>query len=394
MDRNKMTWYEFFAGGGMARLGLGEQWHCLFANDFSTKKAAAYRAAFGENGIAHELRVEDVRELRVTDLPGVPDLVWASFPCQDLSLAGNGAGLDGHRSGMFSPFWELVRELAVDGRKPQIVVLENVVGAITSHGGRDFQNIICKMTSAGYSVGAVVIDAVLFVPQSRPRLFVVAVDSAASIPKTCSVDEPNDLWHPANLVKAYEDLPASLKRNWIWWTLPEPTARVKSLASLIEDVPTGIRWHVAFETKRLIGMMSPLNLRKVRQAQALSEATGERLVGTVYKRTRPVLVDGVTRKVQRAELRFDDISGCLRTPAGGSSRQIIFAVEGKSVRSRLLSTKEAARLMGVPEDYPIPANYNDGYHLFGDGLVVPAVAWLDTHILQRIAKPTKAIGAA
>jgi DNA (cytosine-5)-methyltransferase 1 len=71
----------------------------------------------------------------------------------------------------------------------------------------------------------------------------------------------------------------------------------------------------------------------------------------------------------------------LRTPAGGSSRQTILLVEGERVRTRLLAPREAARLMGVPEDFPVPANYNDAYHLFGDGVVAPVVAWLNEHLL-------------
>jgi len=125
-----------------------------------------------------------------------------------------------------------------------------------------------------------------------------------------------------------------------------------------------------------------VNRDKLREAQA----SGELTIGTVYKRTRP---DGNGKKMQRAEVRFDQISGCLRTPAGGSSRQIVLVVKGKSVRSRLLSPREAARLMGVPEDYPIPQNYNEAYHLFGDGLVVPVVDWLAKHLLSRVALASK-----
>ena len=73
-----MTWYEFFAGGGMARLGLGDAWECLFANEWSEKKAAAYRARFGGD----ELRVCDVASLRTSDLRGHADLAWASFPAR------------------------------------------------------------------------------------------------------------------------------------------------------------------------------------------------------------------------------------------------------------------------------------------------------------------------
>ncbi|MDR3716047.1 MAG: DNA cytosine methyltransferase [Puia sp.] len=93
------TFYEFFAGGGMARAGLGDEWRCLFANDFDEKKASSYRANWG----AEHLTVKDVAKVKVEALPGQADLAWASFPCQDLSLAGDGAGLKGHRSGSFWP---------------------------------------------------------------------------------------------------------------------------------------------------------------------------------------------------------------------------------------------------------------------------------------------------
>lgn len=116
----------------MARLGLGSTWKCIFANDFCEKKAKAYRAFFGPSP---ELKVADVERLTTSDLSGVPDLVWASFPCQDLSLAGNGAGLDGERSGAFRPFWRLVSRMIDEGRAPRLVVLENVTGALTSHSG-------------------------------------------------------------------------------------------------------------------------------------------------------------------------------------------------------------------------------------------------------------------
>ena len=107
-------------------------------------------------------------------LPGHADLVWASFPCQDLSLAGSGAGLAGERSGTFIPFWKLIEGLISGGRKPRVVVLENVVGTITSHGGKDFRTLIRPISNSGYLVGAVVINAVHFLPQSRSRLFVIA----------------------------------------------------------------------------------------------------------------------------------------------------------------------------------------------------------------------------
>jgi DNA (cytosine-5)-methyltransferase 1 len=129
--------------------------------------------------------------------------------------------------------------------------------------------------------------------------------------------------------------------------------------------------------------MNPVNLAKVDEAKR----AGCRMVGGVYRRTR---VDPVGKKVQRAEVRFDDVAGCLRTPLGGSSRQFIMVVKGDTVRSRLLSPREAARLMGLADDYLLPKNYNEAYYLAGDGVAVPVVRFLAVHILEPILRPSLA----
>jgi DNA (cytosine-5)-methyltransferase 1 len=377
MSQQKFMWYEFFAGGGMARVGLGDRWVCTFANEWCPKKAAAYRAHFGP---CPELKVEDVAKLTPQDLPAMPDLVWASFPCQDLSLAGNGAGLEGERSGTFKPFWELVKRLLAEGRKARLVVLENVVGAITSHGGKDFAAILRAVSESEYRVGAMVIDAVRFLPQSRPRLFIVAAANGVSIPKGLVSPKPTP-WYGSSIVAAHRGLPSSVKDSWVWWKLPEPPRRAVNLSSLIEETPSGTSWHSKEETARLISLMSDVNRKKLWGVQR----EGRRKVGTLYRRTRAVKAEnGTVRKLQRAEVRFDEIAGCLRTPVGGSSRQTILVVEGETVRSRLLSAREAARLMGVPDGYPIPENYNEAYHVFGDGLAVPVVRWLEKHLLRPL----------
>ena len=375
MAKSRRIWYEFFAGGGMARLGLGPTWKCTFANDICEKKASAYRAHFGPSP---ELRVADVGRLSTRDLPGVPDLAWGSFPCQDLSLAGNGAGLDGERSGTFRPFWKLVSGMVNERRAPKVVVIENVNGALTSHSGGDFASIVRAFADSGYRVGAVIMNASRFLPQSRPRLFIVGLHGHVSIPSKLTSAVPAEPWHTKSLIKAYENLPERLARNWIWWTMPVPKESVPTLASLIEDRPTGISWHSESETRRLLELMAPNHRKKV--ANALQ--AGKRHVGTIYKRTRPNKNGAM---VQRAEVRFDGISGCLRTPVGGSSRQTVMIVEKGRVRTRLLSPREAARLMGVPDSYPLPLNYNDAYHVFGDGVVVPVVSWLEDHLLLPLA---------
>jgi DNA (cytosine-5)-methyltransferase 1 len=369
----KATFYEFFAGGGMARLGLGEDWTCLFANDFDAKKGAAYRSNFGGG----QLAVKDVREVAPDELPGVADLAWGSFPCQDLSLAGAGAGLKGERSGTFYPFWDVMAALARDGRGPRIIALENVCGVLTSHGGRDFAAICQTFADAGYRCGALVVDAELFVPQSRPRLFLIGLREGVDADRRLLSPVPLAAFHTPALRRAVEALPDRLRSEHLWWRLPAPENRLKGFADLIEDVPTGVAWDAPARTRRLLAMMSPLNQAKVTDAMR----AGRRVVGGLYRRTRE---DTGGRKVQRAEVRFDDISGCLRTPAGGSSRQMILVVEGESVRSRLISARETARLMGLPDSYRLPANYNEAYHLTGDGVAVDVVRHLARHIFEPL----------
>jgi DNA (cytosine-5)-methyltransferase 1 len=383
MKSKRLTWYEFFAGGGMARIGLGQGWNCSFANEWSEKKAAAYRAVFGGS----ELRVCDVADLTADNLPGSATLVWASFPCQDLSLAGSGVGLNGKRSGTFRPFWELVQASIESGRIPKLIVLENVVGTLTSHAGKDFNFIVNALDESGYRVGGLVLDAVKFLPHSRPRLFIVACHSTLKIPTRLTLDEPDGKCHPRSLNVAHERLPESLKKSWVWWSLPEPTEPIGELSVLIEDEPSGVNWHTKEQTERLISLMSPVHLEKLAQAKSLKK----RIIGTVYKRTRP---NESGARTQRAEIRFDQVSGCLRTPVGGSSRQTIVVVEGGTVRSRLLSPREAARLMGVPDSYPLPVNYNEAYHLFGDGIAVPVVSWLEKHLLRPLAVSSEVVRAA
>ena len=367
------SFFEFFAGGGMARMGLGEVWDCAFANDCSEKKAQVYRANFAD--ALKILRVDDVANIRIPELPGTPDLVWGSFPCQDLSLAGAGAGLSGERSGVFWPFLKLIKGLQDQERGPKIVVLENVEGILTSHDGSDFRTVIETLSKSGYRVGALTVDAVHFVPQSRPRVFFIAVSKdvcpLTRFTKAAPVAGAKYPWHSEALRAVQHSLPNALKKDWLWWDMASPAPRALTIQDLLEPHEE-VSWSPPETTRKLLAMMSDVNLAKVHKAKRLGTA----VVGTVYKRTR--------NGVQRAEVRFDGISGCLRTPGGGSSRQTILLVEEERVRSRLLTPREAARLMGIPDSYALPSNYNDAYHVSGDGLAVPAVSWIEQELLRPL----------
>jgi len=350
-----LTFYEFFAGGGMARLGLGSAWRCLFANDFDPVKVATYRANFG----SEDLRAGDVWQLSAADLPGQADLAWASSPCQDFSLAGGRAGLAGGRSSAFFGFWRLIEALNAEGRAPRAIVIENVVGLLTSHGGKDFEALCGTLAKEGYSFGALEVDAACFTPQSRPRVFVVA--SRDPRPELTG-DSP---FHTPAVRAAFDRLPVELRAHWCWWRVPAPPTRNTDLGAVLED---GAAWRSDDDTDRLLSLMTPAHRNR------LSDGT----VGAVFRRTR---ADG-----QRAEVRTDGLAGCLRTPRGGSSRQTIVAAEGGKVRSRLLTPREGARLMGLPESYQLPERATAALHVVGDGVAVPVVRWLAEHLLESLLR--------
>jgi DNA (cytosine-5)-methyltransferase 1 len=359
--------YEFFAGGGLARLGLEPDFACVFANDFDPAKANAYRTAWGEA----DMRQGDIWSLSSADLPGQAALAWASFPCQDLSLAGARRGLAAPRSGAFWGFHRLIEKIAHEKRAPDVLALENVSGLLSSHGGADFTALVHALDGLGYRVGALEVDAALFTPQSRPRLFIIAARSAPSHLISSGPIEP---FHSMALRNVVARMPDTLRKHFVWWRLDSPPKRNTRLADVLED--DNIAWNSEEQTAKLLSQMSPLQRARV---DALRES-GRREVGAVFRRIR--IEHG--ERVQRAEARFDGIAGCLRTPTGGSSRQLLLFIEGETIRSRLLTPREAARLMGVPDEYPLPTSQTAALHLIGDAVCVQVVRWLSQHLLRPL----------
>jgi DNA (cytosine-5)-methyltransferase 1 len=219
------------------------------------------------------------------------------------------------------------------------------------------------LAGAGYRFGALEVDAAHHTPQSRVRCVIVA-----------TLEDPSGLTAaapaPRSVAAARDRLPVELRARWVDWRLPAPPRHNLDLAAVLES-DEAVPWRSADATQALLAMMD--DLHRARLDAVL--ASGERRVGTAFRRMRG--------GVQRAEARFDGIAGCLRTPGGGSSRQFVLVCENGAVRSRWLTAREAARLMGLPESYRLPASANAGLHLAGDGVVVPVV----THLAEAILTP-------
>jgi DNA (cytosine-5)-methyltransferase 1 len=235
------TFYEFFAGGGMARAGLGVGWSCVFANDNDAAKIASYTRNHGAKGV----KLADVARLTTSDLPGEAALAWGSFPCQDLSEAGAGAALDGYRSNAIWPCLKLVRALRSEKRAPRMIVLENVSGLLEPRHDGFFGAICSALNDMGYQFGVVMIDAELFIPQSRLRVFIVAVDNTLAIPADIVAPSSSRPFHSPALITASE---RHARHAPIWWRLPVPPRRNTILA----DFPRR-RAFRSFSANRFLG---------------------------------------------------------------------------------------------------------------------------------------------
>lgn len=352
---------EFFAGIGLVREAVEPLgWHCVFANDIAPEKAEIYSGRFGGD----HLLVADVREVAVDDLPADIGLATASFPCIDLSLAGNRAGLAGEHSGTVWPFLELVAGLCQQGSAPRALLFENVTGFLTSHRGQDLGNVCARLAKLGYCQDVALVDARWFVPQSRPRLFVLAVRHDL-LPHALPLSGDLTRLRPRairDFQLRHPDLP------FVELPLPEPPLRCSTtLASILEDVPVDSSlWWSPERVAETIHAMNPRHRSKVDELRR-----GRREgVGTMFRRVRNGRTVG--------ELRDDCLAGCLRTPQGGSSVQFLVDTRQSQLRIRPLTGLEYARLQGAG-DYPINVGRRQAQLGFGDAVCVPAVRWLVDH---------------
>lgn len=368
------TFAEFFAGIGLVRLGLERAgWKAIFANDIDNKKLEMYWNNF--NDTIETFLSGDIHELTPSDIPDVT-LATVSFPCTDLSLAGSRTGLAGKQSGAFWGFMRLLDGL--NGRRPPLILIENVPAFLTSRSGRDFSNAIRRLNELGYSCDAFVLNASNFTPQSRARLFIVGMfDTPRTMNTKVALSGRAPELKPRQLT---ERILGSPSLSWTITDIPPPPHIRTTLADIIEDLPAeSPRW---WSSERLSYLMGQMSERHVQVTEALIR--GRKLgYATVYRRVR------YGRSM--AEVRADGIAGCLRTPKGGSSRQILLAAGKGSIRARFMTPREYARLQGVPDSYTIDVPDNQAYFGFGDAVCVPAIEWIGTKVLGPLV--TKLTGS-
>ena len=363
-----LTTAEYFAGIGLFRMGLeAAGWRVVYANDWSAERAQMYHGFFGE-----EYKVQDIFSVAPEDVPQAT-LATCSFPCIDLSLAGNLKGINAKHSGAFWGFHELLKKQ--DSHSPPIVLLENVTGWLYSNGGADFYATARSLNELGYVCDVFMLNARSFVPQSRPRLFMVGVKSSLDAGEFQYLASRSKRLMPDRLRLLMQ---ASSDIQWARLDIPEPPPYLSEGFSddIVENLPSDSPcWWDKEKVDKHIGMMSAPHLSLVRKL-ARQEKESFR---TFFRRRRTA--------GQRAEVRPDDIAGCLRTAVGGSGKQFLVAAGNDSIRMRTLTAREYARLQGVPDSFQILAkSERQSLSAFGDAVCVPVVTWIAKEILLPLVK--------
>ena len=352
---------EFFAGIGLMRMGLERAgWRVVFANDIDPDKHAIYKAHFnhGDDGFA----LDDIHKLNPESVPATA-LATASFPCNDLSLAGAREGLNGKQSSAFWGFVSILRKMGE--RRPPILLVENVLGFLSARGGNDFRDALIALNELGYSVDPFIIDASWFVPQSRQRLFVVATRGDDT-----NVDVPESSLRPDALRKFIVTHP---EVRWNLSVLPAPKHRHPKLMNILENLPDNApEWWSKDRADYFLSQMSDRH-RMIADAMIIRHRHS---YATAFRRVR--------NGKSMAEIRVDGLAGCLRTPRGGSGRQILFKAGFGKYAVRLLTPKECARLMGA-DDFTITGTLNQALFGFGDAVCVPAIQWIAETYLNPLA---------
>lgn len=379
-ERFSKTFCEFFAGIGLVRAGLEPSgWRCVYANDVDPKKKELYENRFGIDDRFYLGDVWNTSEVldRIVERPF---LATASFPCVDLSPAGYRRGFEGEHSSTFFGFVEILARLGERG--PKLILLENVTGFLTSKNGADFKAAIRSLSELGYAIDAFTLDAKYFVPQSRPRVFVVGAARDLEVPGAIRSNATD--WFGVGFDRAIERADAAIRPRrivpllrsidpppeLIAFDIPIPNAKIAPLVELI-DLDLNQKWWDEAQVQKHYLMMND----KHRAIVDRMIAAGESFVGTIFRRKR----GGSTR----AEVRFDGLAGCLRTPRGGSARQIVVAIDRGVLRMRWMSPREYARLQGAG-DYPLVENEVQNLFGFGDAVCTPVIRYIDRYILSPV----------
>jgi DNA (cytosine-5)-methyltransferase 1 len=339
------TFIELYAGIGLVRHGLEKAgWTCLRSNDICPRKASIYEENFKER-----MEVGDVRKLP-EDFFGGADLITASFPCQDFSLSGKRRGFEGEMSGSILHVLKAVGKLP-EALKPRGLMFENVPGFLNDKEAASQLLRLCA--SVGFPfIYMRVIDASVFTPQIRKRMFIIAAAAytgpIATTPSWCKEE-----------AVVFVDEVSFGKPSPV-----PPFPAEDSSSKVLEDERDGFHY---LNARELLDNVSPRH--------------HERLLNLPDGSFCAVTVQGAS-KGNKYHVHPTGKCACLRA----ANHYVYIARKWKGTCiMRRLTLLECSRMQGA-DGFRIPGSvsYARAYTAFGEAVCSPVITWLGLNVLPRL----------
>lgn len=363
-----MKFIDMFAGMGTVRMGFEKAGHeCVSAIEFDKHKRRIYEVIFG-----NEPEFGDITAVRGPDLP-YADCWCFGAPCQDFSIAGLRAGLDGERSGLVREVFRLVREKEPADR-PEWLLYENVKGMLSSNSGWDFAAIQAEMGQCGYDVQWQLLNSKDFgVPQNRERVYTIGHLRRCGSRKIFPIGGNN----PTTIT-----VKGTLRGCGAPWdTRHEDICRVYGVDGLAPTVTSGQGGGIQpkiLEVKQIGNVMPTATRDNPNQGRVYDPAGLAPCLNKMEGGGRePLIASGVYTNVS-PDYNRGPLPGLSRTLKADGNHPAGVMITQKITRIRRLTPRECMRLQGVDDavtDKLIAAGISDTqmYRAAGDACTVNVI---------------------
>ena len=387
------TYGSLFTGVGGFDLGCDAAgWQCAFQVEWDKKASSVLEHHWPEVP-----KWSDVSDVKGADLPAV-DVITFGFPCQDLSVAGKRAGLDGERSGLFFEATRIIREMreATDGKYPRIVIAENVRGLLNADQGAAMGRCLNELASIGaVEIEWRVLDAQFFgVPQRRRRVFIVASFNTRADGSGPILSEPESVCRDiATGNKTGQDVASTLgggsgNRGW------------SSDTDRMTFIPMAFSHTAGIDPQPSTTTTTTTSKGQSSQAVAFVKARRAQSVDDfeTWETDRPAPTLNIFdngHETRATVLALPQITGTITTAFGPKNYSNLQEVSQGSVQPteagvRRLTPRECERLQGWPDDHTRwdsnGKEIADGprYKMIGNGVAAPVAQWIAERIEQAL----------
>ena len=329
----------------------------------------------------------DVSDVNGAEIPPVDCIIFGS-PCQDLSVAGKRAGLEGERSGLFHEAVRIIKEMrdATNGTYPRWTVWENVAGALSSNNGRDFGTVINEMAKAGaYLQEYALLDAQHFgIPQRRRRVFLVSCFDPATAERCPDPLLPVRESLPGDTKKGKQkgkavatETPKSIGAGSEWWDGGQ-IADALTTTSNEQRMPDKQRLQAVVES------FTPSSFANYTEGVGTLRSNGGDLGGgSETLVTEPMLIDGTRVNDVRV---YEPPVQTLKQRMGTGGNNVPMFISELVMAVRRLTPLECERLMGWGDDHTrwkadgTEQADTHRYKQCGNGVASPVAQWVAEQI--------------